>query len=248
MSKKFIAVYEAPMDCTTATELADRVLVEQIHWVEESSLVWQRQWVVEEPQGRPLTWKSIPSRALTAGIRVRGHFNGEPGLADAKAARRAILYIRAQISDADAIVLIRDADDQEERRTGLEQARAVSKWKFPIVIGVAFCERESWVISGFEAETDSEQALLRRETQTLGFNPCTRPEELTACKNDQAPRSPKRVIAVLTGGNFRRQRDCWCRTALDTLRKNGQKNGLVAYLDEIQSKLVPLITGNGMHE
>ena len=68
-----------------------------------------------------------------------------------------------------------------------------------IVIGLAITERECWVISGFDPGDDDETQKLEDEKQNLGFDPCERSHDLTACKNDRAKRSPKRVLSVLTG-------------------------------------------------
>lgn len=243
MSKKFLVIYEAPADFETATELADRVLLEKIDWLEPELMDTQRTWLGEESPGVRLTWKTIPTRAREAGIFVRGRFDGEPGLPDAKAARRAIAYSMHVFSDISAIVLIRDADDQIQRRDGLEQARAANP-NCRIVIGLAVCERESWVLSGFVPQDADEQARLREETQKLGKSPCEYPELLTAMKDDTALRSPKRVLAALTGGDKDRERDCWRTTPLATLRSRGSKNRLLEFLEEVQVRLAPQISGS----
>ncbi len=244
MSLRFVVIGEARADFTTATELADRVLLEQVDWLEESTLSHQRQWVGDMPSGSRLTWKSIYGRAKEIGIKVHGHFAGEPGLPDAQAARRAIAYVRHELSPIDAIVLIRDADDQPERRAGLEQARIADSAKCAIVIGIAIIERESWVVSGFQAQNAAETERLLAETQNLGWDPCLKSHALTAGKDDGALRSPKRVLTSLVGTDGERQRACWMDTPLQTLRERGTENGLANYLAEIANRLVPLITGH----
>jgi len=219
------------------------VLLAGVDWLDDTLLDSQRSWLGEWPRGRRLTWKSIPKRARELGIRVRGHFAGEPGLPDAQAVRRAIAFVRFLINELDAIVLIRDTDDQKERRLGLEQARTTDTSGSPIVLGVAIPERESWVISGFEPKNDKEAEWLKSETRRLGWNPCIRSQDLSAAKDDTALRSPKRVLAVLTESDWKRQRDCWLSTDLDTLETRGRKNGLEKYLKEVRFHLLPLITG-----
>jgi len=108
---------------------------------------------------------------------------------------------------------------------------------------VAVPERECWVISGFQPEDDDEKQKLEMETLKLAFNPCLRSQALTAGKDDQATRSPKRVLAVLTGDTWERQRKCWQETPLSVLAERGQHNGLSDYIDEVKDYLVPLITG-----
>lgn len=240
MSRRFAVVYEADADFIIATELADRVLVQAIDWVDEDQLAYQREWI-PDVAGARVTWKAIKQLARESGIRASGHFDGEAGLPDAAAARRAILFLLQQIPDLNAIVLIRDRDDQPERRDGLEQARRQVQSPVVIVVGLAVVERECWVISGFEPLDADESSRLEAERKTLGFDPRPRTHELTACKNDSAVRSPKRVLRQLSANNWHRERHCWFETSLDLLHERGGENGLAAYLDEVRHLLAPLI-------
>jgi hypothetical protein len=241
MSLRFAVVHEALADFETATELADRVLCETIGWLDLDLIDHQRIWLGESAQGYRLTWKGIKQSALDAGITAQGHFNGEPALPDAAAARRAILFLRQEFPDLNAIVLIRDRDDQPERRNGLEQARRADRSGIPIIVGLAVVERESWVICGFDPQHKDEEVRLAGERKLLGFDPRMQSHELTACKNDQAIRSPKRVLKTLSGGERERERRCWLETALPTIRERGSDNGLAAYLHEVRERLAPLI-------
>ncbi len=245
MTRQFVVVYEADADFRTATELADRVLSERIDWLEAELLDSQRIWVGATASGRLLAWKYLPELAREAGFAVRGHFNNETGAADAKAARRAIEYIRNTLPEVSALVLIRDSDNDLRRRKGLNQARDADRSGLPIVLGLAIHERESWVLSGFvaEAKNDTELERLREACVELGFDPTTTPHELTATKDDQAKRSPKRVLRKLSGDDRDRERRCWVEASLEQLRENGGRNGLAEFLKEIETKLVPLLTG-----
>lgn len=241
MSLRFAVVHEAEADFCTATELADRVLVEAIEWLEQELLAGQREWVGELGGGRRLTWKGIKGFAREAGIRVHGHFDGEPGLPDAAAARRAILYLLKDVPGLNAIALVRDQDDQPERRAGLEQARNQERSGKVIVLGVAVVERECWVVSGFDPQDEFEASRLESERTTLGFDPRLGSHQLTACKDDRATRSPKRVLGELTRNDPDRQRRCWTDPSLALLRERGAENGLAAYLGEVRERLAPLI-------
>lgn len=202
MSHRFAVVHEAAADFRTATELADREIADAIGWLDEEGVAYQRSWVQVSPAGEPLYWKRIRAMASEAGVTASGHFNGEPGEADSAMARRAILYLRQVFGEElKGIVLVRDQDDQPERRRGLEQARQADDGQVPIVVGLAVVERESWVIAGFDPADEGETARHAAEWQVLGFDPRLRSEELTACKDDAAKRSPKRVLAVLCGNN-----------------------------------------------
>jgi hypothetical protein len=240
MSLRFAVVHEAEADFNTATELADRVLVDAIEWLEEMHLDSQREWLANSSGGQRLTWKAVKQLARDAGIRAHGHFDGAPGLPDAVAARRAILFLRREFPNLNAIVLIRDQDDQPERGQGLEQAKDETHGGMTIVIGLAIVERECWVISGFECD-DGEIALLEEIRKELGFDPRHHSHELTACKNNQALRSPKRVLQHLTQGNYDRERRCWTETSLLTLMQRGGGNGLTPYLNCVYQRLASLI-------
>ncbi len=246
MSQKFVVVFEAPADVATATELADRVFVESIDWLEPELLDTFRDWVRVTPDGQPLTWKSIPRRALENGISVKGKaaFGTSVVFEDARAARRAIFLIKKLIEDTDAIVLIRDLDSQPDRLAGLRQARDAEHGAVRIMIAAANPERECWVISGFESQVAAEQEQLALETQQIGSDPRLCSHELTAGSDDQAKRSPKRVLKSLSGGDWNREARCWRETDLSVLRDRGQTNGLADYLEEVSKILVPLIDGD----
>lgn len=237
MSLKFIVVAEAREDFETVTALADRVFLEQIEWL-QGYLQYQREWITEY-EGHPLTWMSIKILATRFRIRAHGFLNEEPAYPYAQAARRAIRVALAVFGSIDGILLICDADDQPERRDGLEQAREVERGDFPVVLGCAIVERECWILSGFDPVTDEEESLLQQERQNLGFDPRLRSHALTACKDDRALKSAKRVCAVLTDNNLDRQRDCWNKTNLTLLRERGQENGLHDYLIQVEERLVP---------
>jgi hypothetical protein len=240
MSVRFAVIHEAAADFEIATELADRVLMERIEWLDNQIVEFQRSWVRNTSEGIPLTWTRIKQLALNVGIVAMGHFDGEPAQPDAQAARRAIRYLRRIFSGLDGVLLIRDQDDQPQRRNGLEQARREHQGTLPIVVGLAIVERECWVLSGFELTNEAESERLDAERRTLGFDPRLRSHQLTACKNDNAPRSPKRVLRKLSHGDPTRERCCWRDTPLATLRERGAENGLTGFLQEIQDKLAGL--------
>jgi hypothetical protein len=240
VSLAFAVVYEAPADFRTATELADRVLLDAIEWLEPELIEHQRTWLGNH-KGSSLKWTDVPGLAKENGIFVSGHFDGNPAEPDARAAQRAIRLLRLLFPNLNGVMLIRDLDDQPERRAGLEQARKKEEIAIPVVIGLAVVERESWVICGFKPLDESEDSRLAQERQTLGFDPRHRSHELTACKDDQAKRSPKRVLRELSGGHQDRERRCWTETSLETLASQGSENGLALFLDEVRDRIAPLI-------
>jgi hypothetical protein len=76
MSQRFAVVHEAEADFHTATELADRVLVEAVDWLDDDMLDDQRVWIGMVPVDRRLTWKAIRQLARAIGIKAHGHFDG----------------------------------------------------------------------------------------------------------------------------------------------------------------------------
>lgn len=242
----FFIVYEDQADADIGCELADRVLRDQIDWLaeDESLLAYQRTWK-RELGGRNLTWAEIPHLSRQHNIRVRGRFDLESVAPDCRSAIRALQTIQAIDDNPSTIVLIRDADDQGERKLGLNQARDILKQhsnSIKVVIGVANTKRECWVLSGFIPCNDLETELLADERQYLGFDPTKKSHELTAKHDDSNDkRSAKRVLSKLTRQNYSREEECWKSTPLNFLRSSGDTNGLANYLSEVEDILVPLL-------
>ena len=246
MPLNFCVVYEDEADAELASELADRVILENTDWLTNDSF-WldsQRCWTKVAPTGRRLRWIEIDNLGRQMKLPVRRYEKWVSDRPDYRSAIRALRVIKALFDEVAAVVLIRDVDDQVERLDGLKDARAhyylndgVSK----VVVGVANTKRECWVLSGFDPSNDLETNLLAEERQFLGFNPVERPHELTA-KHDEVndKRSAKRVLKKLTQANFSREQECWTDTPLSTLRARGKSKGLTEYLDEVKEILVPL--------
>jgi hypothetical protein len=240
VSLQFAVVHEARADFHTATELADRQLIESVEWLKDAPIEYQRSWL-QESVGGAMTWTGIKLSASEARISAIGSFGGESAEPDAQAARRAIRYLRYAVPDLAGVVLIRDQDDEPERRTGLEQARREHAGRLPIVVGLAVVKRECWVLAGFDPQDDAENLRLATERQTLGFDPRSRSHDLAAGGADNGRRSPKRVLRALCGGDADRERRCWSETKLEALRDRGAENGLRAFLDEVRDRLAGLI-------
>ena len=98
------------------------------------------------------------------------------------------------------VLLIRDCDDQPERRRGLAQASTREPghaWPFHVVIGLAHPKREAWVLAGFEPRDPDEHARLTTLRSELGHDPCTSSDQLTA-RTPGSKRDAKRVVAYCT--------------------------------------------------
>jgi hypothetical protein len=232
-------VCEAPADRETACTLADRVVCEQIAWIDESLLPHLRQWRGRTPNELHLLWKEVPKLARERGLTLFGHFRGEPGAPDAFVARQALLLLKSSDCVPDGVLMIRDADDQPTRRRGLEQARDLKLLNAPVIIGFALTKRECWVLAGFEPCIPEEEERLKTLRQELGFHPCLNAEELTA-KDDGSKRSAKRVLGILSGQDWGREVQCWRGADLGVLATRGRNTGLAEFLEEVRKELVPL--------
>ena len=237
-----VVVCEADADRRTACGLADRVLCEEVPWIEPESLEAHRSWRGLDAGSTYLKWSETRNLLRKAGLKAHGHFDGRPGALDAFAARRALLLLRKADFAPDAVVLIRDSDGELDRRIGLEQARAEWQDPIPIVIGLAHPKREAWVLAGFEPKNKKEKVALTAARKSLGFDPCTGSHELYA-REPGALRDAKRVLAELTGGRGEREDACWVESRLELLLERGTESGLTAYVQEVRERLVPLFTG-----
>jgi len=233
-------VCEGPADRRTGCDIADRVVCEQVRWIEDELLGHLRQWRGVTAVDAHFAWTEVKRRAKTNLIPLDG-FGGEKVAPDAHTARKALWLLRASADPSDAVVMLRDDDGDVRRKEGLELARKYSKPGVPIVLGVAHLKREAWVLAGFEPQGKDENARLAQCRQELGFDPRKKAEQLTAVPDD-AKKSAKRVLKFLTGGDLSRETQCWRETNLDLLEQRGESTGLKEYVKEVRTYLAPLFT------
>lgn len=238
----FAVVCEAAADLRLAADLADRVLCREVEWLEPEGLEALRRWRGWREGDTHLEWHWVPKLARGLNLKSHGHFRGEPGALDAAMARKALLILAQARPVPDAVVLVRDTDGRGDRMRGLEQARSAHPWKFPVVLAVAHTKRECWILAGFDPQTQVEEAALAELRRELGFDPRQRAEDLTAAE-PHARRNAKRVLDRLLAGRQDREEDCWKLCELPVLMERGQSTGLAAYLEEVRSRLVPLVLG-----
>jgi hypothetical protein len=247
---RLVVFCEALADFEIAADLVDRILRhEGPGWVAEvldAAPEGVRSWRGDGQGSAFFDVHELAQHVDQLAIRVpHGYFDGRSGAADALMARTAFSIVRTLVKRGEAIdaaLLVRDMDDQPERETGIGQARTEARtWaSFQIVVGCANPKREAWVLCGFDPRTDDERARLAALRQDLGFQPHEHAHQLTA-KDEQAKRSAKRVLRLLTADDRDREVRCWQEVPLDVLRTRGALTGLRGYLDEIQRYLVPLL-------
>lgn len=236
---RLVTVCEAAGDHDLVSTLADRVLLEKPSWLEAELIDTVRVWCGLTRESAFVTWTGIKREADRLHIRAHGHFAGTPGAPDAHAARRALLVITATEARPAAVVLMRDSDGDIRRRDGLEQARDSGQWPFRLVVALAHCNRECWLLCAFEPSNASEEQRLESVTRQVGFNPCLRFERLTA-RRASARRNAKRVLRVLFEGDLSVVERGIRETGVELLRTRGANNGLAAFLREVEERIVPL--------
>lgn len=233
-------VCEGPDDLRTAPSLADRVVVEEVDWVEPQGLAQFRSWRGFAESDSHLPWDRITALAKQHKIRAHGRFDGVPAELEG---RRALLLLAAAHRCPDAAVLVRDTEGDLQVRSGLDLARREPlpgrAWPFPVVLGVAHTKRECWVLAGFEPRGSHEEEALSRLRDELKFDPRISGERLTGPAG--ALHNAKRVHSALGLRDDRdREEACWMGTDLSVLADRGRNTGLADFLQEVRERLVPL--------
>ncbi len=249
-----IVIVESQADAITATKLADRVLVEKVDWLEPEMLEHLIKWRGLDIGSAYSCWKDINDiidRAKKAGIhfpRFRSNRRTDTLKADGARAMKVLNLVRClqKTQEITGILLIRDLDNQQERRTGIEQARAEHADIPPqleIIIGAADRTREAWVLNGFIPTNAAEVQTLAELKSKLTFDPCENAHKLRSNSFEESDRdrNPKVVLEKLTNGDRDRECQCWEETELEILRSRGKNTGLTDYLKEIESRLLVII-------
>jgi len=252
---EFVVIVESSADARTSTRLADRILVEKIDWLEPEMLQHLFQWSGLEAGTENSCWKNInqiiDNFQQSLGFRpprYLGHRKDGALKADGAAAIKILNLVRfiQKTRQIEAVLLIRDLDNQPERRQGIEQARSEHidrQPKLAIIIGTADRMREAWVLNGFIPSNQQEKQILQEITTELTFNPCEESHRLRSNSWEEPDRirNPKVVVEKLTGGRMEREQQCWEETSLEYLREKGDRTGLTAYIKEIEARLIPII-------
>jgi hypothetical protein len=241
-SYEFGVVCEAPADKETACGLADRVLLEEVPWLDSEALASYRRWRGSDSEQPLQKWTEVKAELARKGVKgIFGHFGGEPGAPDALTARRALLLMASSSRPPEAVLLIRDSDGDPRRRRGLEQARDDRRWPFQVVIGLAEPKRECWVLAGFNARDEAERTRLEELRRRLSFHPVQEAHRLDASEHG-AKNDAKRALDELMPDR-ERERACLEETPLSELESRGETTGLTAFLREVRARLVPVLAG-----
>jgi hypothetical protein len=227
-----------------------------VDWLEPELLQNLFRWSGLEAETEHPCWKDIGKiieHAKTSGLPIPkflGHSKTGALKADGAAAMKILNLIRIllhkQNRQIKAVVLIRDLDNQAERREGIEQVRSEHIDRSPkleIVIGTADRMREAWVLNGFVTANPEETRILEEIKIKLTFDPCEKAHRLrsNSFEGDDRLRNPKVVVETLIASNYSREQQCWEETSLELLLERGNQTGLTAYLNEVEQRLIPVI-------
>jgi hypothetical protein len=238
----FGVVSEAKSDQRIACGLAERVSVERIDWLESESLPGLCQWRGFEGGTDYLAWNAIERSAKRRGLVTHPRFNGA---FDERPARLALFLFNSLGERPEAVVLVRDTDDVDERVSSLKRARDERPWPFAVVLATPATKRECWVLNGFVPRNRDEKAALERVRRKLGFDPCSAGERLTAKRKrgkNNAKLILERDLGVQPGSD--REDACWRETDLDVLRARGRGTLLAGYLEDVVDRLVPILASS----
>jgi hypothetical protein len=222
--------------------LADRVLLKSVDWLETELLDSSRRWRGETPAEEFLKWARVKDRAAERGIKIFGRFDDKP---DALSARKALLLFSALEPRPAAVLLIRDSDGYPERKDGqgLKQARDATSWPFQVLVGVAHPKREAWVLAGFQPRNQEESSRLQKLQERLSIDPIRKAHELAAREHGAKTDIKRALGELIQDGDDDRERQCLHETELEVLEQMGKDNGLAAYLEEVRSRLAPILSG-----
>lgn len=238
----FAVVAEAAADQQIASDLSERVMVEEVDWIDEGNVGNFCCWQGLEASSSYLAWKSIAGAARARGIVKHGAFRQSPGVLDERRARLALRLFKALDERPDGVLLVRDTDGEAGRVESLERVREAGAWEFEVLLATPDPKRECWVLAGFDPLNDDEEAALRETRSFLGFDPRIHAERLTA-KRDKGKRNAKKVLQRLMRPESEREESCWQQADLGVLKERGKGSRLTAFLEEVSTRLVPMLAG-----
>ena len=156
------------------------------------------------------------------------------------------LLVSSREEAPDVLLLVRDADSNDNRRTALSELdRHYRKDDVAVIVGVPHPETECWLLAGFrhEMSDDEEKRLAQYKRETRGVDPTSQSHQLNS-PNESDPRHPKHALDELCP-DISRKNQCLF-APFDMLRINGKQNGLADFLDALQTRLIPRLFGGGV--
>jgi hypothetical protein len=242
-SNHIVVFCEANGDASVAIGFGERILLEEIEWLRDTA------------EARP-TWGGLTSKPFESWVSIKKSYaddpslptirsremNGKPPEADAITALKALRL--AEKVQPLAVVLLRDVDAIEGRKSGLQQARLEHRntalRPVTAVIGLPDRYREAWLLAGFQPKSARETASLEQiHKEIQNAHPTRESHRLRDGKGEA--RCAKDIWERLSDEDATREESCWLETPLEILHEYGRGCGLSAYLEEVKTHLVPLL-------
>ena len=231
-------VAEDKCGADTAKSLVDRVSVRDVPWIESDSLDDFRTWA-EENEDCFMKMSGLRARFKQHGVRAFGHFGGEPRAPDALMHRKILMLLAEHYPATKMVLIARDEDGDTARATGFRQAIGWRKWPFQAILALSRPESEAWILSALEPQTDRQRAKRTELSKELGFDP-VRNSERTKSTAKGSPKDTKRVLTEMLGEEDGFER--FQNASLDELAKNGEGDGLKAFLEDL-GRYIPEVFG-----
>ncbi len=240
---RLVLIIEDNAHALAGRVLADRVLIEcGPDWIGAETIDGLRQWSGLPPNTDRTRWRELDALSKLHRLRIHGRSAGPDYLAT-----RKVLEL-ARLMDADApitaLLLLRDLDNQPERRAGIQAAVQESNGALPfaVIVGTANPEAEAWLLNGFVPQDGGETALLEQLRRELSLDPTHEPDRLRGDRRrarKDGQRDIKAVVDRLIAGDSARLHRCLTDTPLALLAERGTTSGLCAFLFDLHARLLP---------
>jgi hypothetical protein len=239
---RLLLIVEDRAHALAAQVLADRVLIEcGPDWIGAETIDGLRQWSGLAPNTELTRWTELDALSKRHRLRIHGRSAGPDHVAT-----RKVLELAQRMDDADApitaLLLLRDLDNQPERRDGIQTAVQESDGALPfaVIIGTANPEAKAWLLNGFVPQGSGEATCLEQLCRELSLDPVREPDRLRGDRRrPDSQRDIKAVLARLTGDDRAREERCLTETPLNVLAERGTTSGLCAFLFDLHAQLLP---------
>ncbi len=241
---RLLLIVEDRAHALAAQVLADRVLIEcGPDWIRPETIDGLRQWSGLAPDTELTRWTELDAVSKPHRLRIHGRSAGPDHVA-----ARKVLELAQRMDDADApitaLLLLRDLDNQPERRDGIQAAVQESDGArpFAVIIGTANPEAEAWLLNGFVPQDSRETALLTQLRHEFSLDPVREPHKLRGDRRrpgKDGQRDIKAILTRLTGDDRAREERCLTETPLSLLADRGTASGLRAFLFDLNTHLLP---------
>ncbi|MFZ4575268.1 MAG: hypothetical protein ACOYN0_12770 [Phycisphaerales bacterium] len=227
-------VCEGPTDFRAARTLFDRCAAKHLNLDESDLLGKHREFVVVRGH-EYLKWTTVSFIARELAIRPQPQ--AEDRSPDHLVARKAILTVEHLVPDISVVILLRDQDNDEDRRDAID--KAADRARASVIVGVPRRSIEAWVITAFSPRSPRDHIALREVKDRLPFDPTQEAHRLNGRAGDA--RDPKQVARDLLGDDVESHCECFRSCDLAELKNRGKNVSVATFIDGVESSLRTLL-------